>query len=348
MEVRLRAEAAGEDVALFALAGADGSDVVGSAVLCRQPVTRLARAAYPDTPELGYLQVRAGARGNGVGTALIAFAEHLARERDEPAMTLGVGLDNPRARALYRRHGYRGTGVVDSYEYAGIAPDGTTRVLRETAETLRKVLCPQPAATPDVVAAVARLAATRAGQVRWVGIDGWGAAGKSTLAAAIAAAVPDAVVVHVDDFASPSVPEWDWTRFNAQLVAPLLDGRAARYQRWNWETDSGADWHPVEPGAVVVVEGVSATRREVRVPWALTVWVDAPREERLRRAVERDGEAMLPRWLDDWLPSEEAYVARENPAGRVDLVVRGTSEPESGHDVPQSGRGPSSGRIDRS
>ena len=318
MDLTLRTEPAGEDVALYALR--QGAPV-GSAVLCARPVRRLARAAYPDTPEVGYLQVHPESRGNGVGTALLRFAEHLARERDAPALTLGVDAGNPRTRALYERHGYRATGVVDTYEYAGIAPDGATRTLRETGETLRKVLRPRPASPAEVVAAVARLAATREGQPRWIGVDGWGAAGKSTLAAAIAAAVPDAVIVHVDDFASPSVPEWDWPRFDLQVVAPLLDGRSARYQRWEWATDSGAEWHVVEPGAVVVVEGVSATRREVRAPWALTVWVEAAREERLRRALERDGEAMLARWLDDWLPSEEAYVAREEPQRRVDLVV---------------------------
>jgi cytidylate kinase len=73
-----------------------------------------------------------------------------------------------------------------------------------------------------------------------------------------------------------------------------------------------------------VVEGVSSTRAELGAPWDLTVWVDAPREVRLRRARERDGAAMQRRWLDDWLPSEEAYAAREHPQDRVDLIVNGT------------------------
>jgi uridine kinase len=71
------------------------------------------------------------------------------------------------------------------------------------------------------------------------------------------------------------------------------------------------------------VEGVSATRGEVDVPWALQIWVDAPREVRLRRAVERDGAGMLAHWLDVWMPSEEAYIARERPQERVDLLVEG-------------------------
>jgi uridine kinase len=171
----------------------------------------------------------------------------------------------------------------------------------------------------EAVEAVAEIAAL--GGTRWVGIDGCGASGKTALAAAISGAVPGTTVVHVDDFSGPHVAEWDWERFDAQVVRPLLEGRTARYQRWGWDRDAGAEWHEIAPGALVVVEGVSSTRREVRVPWALTIWVDASRETRLRRARARDGEAMMPRWLSDWMPSEQAYMAREHPEQRVDLIV---------------------------
>jgi uridine kinase len=115
-------------------------------------------------------------------------------------------------------------------------------------------------------------------------------------------------------------------RLRAQLLSPLLAGQAARYQVWDWDLDLGGEWVDVAPGRVVVIEGVSSTRAEVGAPWDLTIWVDAPRELRLARAVERDGAALLPRWLDEWMPSEEAYAARERPEQRVDLIVRGVDE----------------------
>ena len=178
-----------------------------------------------------------------------------------------------------------------------------------------------------VVAEVTRLAAARPGTTVFIGVDGRAGAGKSTLAAAIAAGVPGTEVVHVDDFAGPHVPEWDWPRFQEQVLDPLRAGRAARYQRWEWNRDEPAEWHDIRAGVPVVVEGVSSTRRELDVPWALQVWVDAPREVRLRRAVERDGEAMLAHWLDVWMPLEQAYIDRERPERRVDLVVQGTADP---------------------
>jgi uridine kinase len=180
---------------------------------------------------------------------------------------------------------------------------------------------PRSATVADVLAAVAALGAESTDRTCWVGVDGFGGAGKSTLAAVIAAATPRAVVVPVDDFWSPSTPEWDWLRFRRQVLAPLRAGEDARYRRWDWDAGTEGDWVELPAGRVVVVEGVSATRTEAGVPWDLTVWVDAPRDVRLARALDRDGPATMARWLTEWLPSEEAYAARERPQLRVDLIV---------------------------
>jgi uridine kinase len=178
----------------------------------------------------------------------------------------------------------------------------------------------------DLAAAVdevVRLAADQAGQTLFVGVDGRGGSGKSTLAGRIAAAVPGSVVISVDDFAGPLVPEWDWPRFREQVLLPVLAGQPGRYQRWEWNQAIGAEWHDVPVGRLVVIEGVSATRREVGVPWSCQIWVDAPRDVRLQRALDRDGAEMLSHWVEVWMPSEQAYIEREHPQERVDLIVSG-------------------------
>jgi uridine kinase len=170
---------------------------------------------------------------------------------------------------------------------------------------------------------VRNLVAARNVSTVWIGIDGFGAAGKTTLAERMAAALGDAAVVHIDDFSGPREPEWDWGRFVAQVRDPLLAGHVARYQSWDWDRDEGGAWHDIAPGHPVIVEGVSSTRAEVGIAWDVQIWVDAPRDVRLTRALERDGPARLSRWLDDWMPSEERYAARERPQQRADLIVSG-------------------------
>lgn len=156
---------------------------------------------------------------------------------------------------------------------------------------------------------------------RWVGVDGWGGSGKTTLAARLAQLLPGSVVIHIDDFARPGVRGWERDRFVDQVLRPLLAGRTARYQRWDWPSDSGAEWHEVAPDRVLICEGVSSTDSRVPVPWDLTCWVEAPYAVRIARALERDGEAMLDTWVTDWIPSEEAYVRDQRPAERVDAIV---------------------------
>ncbi|HEX3335536.1 MAG TPA: hypothetical protein VHS54_03695 [Jatrophihabitans sp.] len=182
----------------------------------------------------------------------------------------------------------------------------------------------------EAIGVVVRLAAERAGRTLFVGVDGRGGSGKSTLAAAIAAAVPGSVVIPVDDFAGPLVPEWDWARLRTQVLLPLVDGRPGRYQRWEWNRAEGAEWHDVPVGRLVVIEGVSSTRDEVGAPWSCRIWVDAPHETRLQRALERDGAQLLPQWRDVWMPSEEAYVERERPQDRADLLVNGAADVADG------------------
>ena len=172
------------------------------------------------------------------------------------------------------------------------------------------------AAAPDWVAARMR---GRTG-TRWVGVDGFGAAGKSTLARRIAAVLPGARIVAVDDFGRAGLRGWDRDLFTTQVLQPLLAGRPGRYQRWDLSTDTGTDWVVVPVGVPVIVEGVSATDERVAVPWDVTVWMDVPADVRWQRILERDPER-LDRWRTDWLPSEQAYAAAQQPMARVDLVV---------------------------
>jgi uridine kinase len=178
---------------------------------------------------------------------------------------------------------------------------------------------------PEAVPAwVRKRLAGRTG-TRWVGVDGLGAAGKSTLARRIAAELPGAQVIEVDDFARAGVRGWDRELFAAQVLDPLLDGRPARYQRWDLVADAGLDWVEVPAGVPVVVEGVSATDDRVPVPWDATLWVAAPAAVRRRRILARDSDPeLLQRWRTDWLPSEQSYAAAQRPWQRVDLIVTTT------------------------
>lgn len=87
--------------------------------------------------ELANLSVRAGARGRGVGSALIEAAERLVGSGE---LSIGAGVDNPRARALYERLGYAGTGELTTTTYEYMDDAGIRRIATETDERLIKHL----------------------------------------------------------------------------------------------------------------------------------------------------------------------------------------------------------------
>ena len=80
-------------------------------------------------------------RSQSIGTRILAYGERLAMERGFTQIGLAVGIDNPRARALYERLGYEDTGF-GVFEIGGTYTDihGKQREWREVCEYLAKML----------------------------------------------------------------------------------------------------------------------------------------------------------------------------------------------------------------
>lgn len=91
-------------------------------------------------PELLNLNVAEACRGRGVGTALIRAAESVAAAAGE--LVIGVATDNPAARRLYERLGYRATGGHRETTYTYVDDDNHEHTVTELDETLRKVWVP--------------------------------------------------------------------------------------------------------------------------------------------------------------------------------------------------------------
>jgi uridine kinase len=179
-------------------------------------------------------------------------------------------------------------------------------------------------ALTEIAEAIRSASAPETMTTKIVAIDGPGGAGKSSLAARLANELGGAQIVPTDDFASWDNPiDW-WPRLIEQVLEPLSHNEPGRYQRYDWGARHLAEWIDVPPAEYVVLEGVSASREVFRPFLAFTVWVETPREERLRRGLERDGENAREQW-QQWMAAEDTYVQREHPDQRADRVVDGTS-----------------------
>ena len=157
-----------------------------------------------------------------------------------------------------------------------------------------------------------------------VGIGGHGAAGKTTLARLI----PGAQVVSTDEFWNGE--SFDIGRLSREVVAPLSRGATARFASYDWSVRKPRGSRTVEPVGVVVIEGVCDLHRTLRDAYAARIWVDAPYDVRLARAVARDGEAARSTWVDVWMPSEDRYVESDDPVGCAHLVIATGELPTAG------------------
>ncbi|GAA3810960.1 uridine kinase family protein [Cellulomonas soli] len=180
------------------------------------------------------------------------------------------------------------------------------------------------AATPGVLSDRVHASRPRLGRTRLVCIDGPAGSGKTTTAARLAEhlrAQGCAVeAVHLDDlYAGWSGLEGSlWPRLTAQVLEPVRRGRAGRFQRFDWPTGAFAEWVDVPVPAVLVLEGCGAARRACDPVVSLRVWVEAPRDLRLRRGLDRDGEGARPQWLT-WMEDEARHFAAERTAQRADV-----------------------------
>lgn len=181
---------------------------------------------------------------------------------------------------------------------------------------------------PDAV--VALLAAARrrgplAGPTTVLAIDGPSGSGKTMFAERVAAAVADLIgpghpeVLHMDDL----YRGWDglaaavWLLVGS-VLAPLAEGRPAGFRRYDWERAQPAEYHAVRPGGWLIVEGAGCGSTSATPYLSGLAWLDAPADQRRRRALARDGATYEPHWAG-WARQEETLFAAERTGLRADV-----------------------------
>ena len=108
------------------------------------------KPTHPLVPDLQSLRVFGAFRGLGIGTLLLDCAEQLVARAGHSQVSLAVGTENPRARALYERRGYGVFGEAYDDEWTYQNARGETCSACETVFDMVKNLSHEvPAAQAD-------------------------------------------------------------------------------------------------------------------------------------------------------------------------------------------------------
>jgi len=185
------------------------------------------------------------------------------------------------------------------------------------------------AVAAGVAAQLLARAAPRLGDIRLGVVDGPSGAGKSTFAQAWALACEPLSRGPVALLSTDLLATWDdpfgwWDHLEDGVLRPLSRGRPGHLLANDWSTGVPVPGRLVTigPPAVLILEGVSAGRWAMADRLSVLAWLDLPdRTERLRRAVERDGEGSR-RFLQQWQEDEDRHFAMDGTKLRADLVVR--------------------------
>ncbi|MBW9206761.1 zeta toxin family protein [Mumia sp. zg.B17] len=177
-------------------------------------------------------------------------------------------------------------------------------------------------------------------------VDGMDGSGKTTFATALAASVTKegraAVVVHEDDFLNPRRvrhhrgrhspagflhDSYDLAALREKVLDPLLPGGTRRIvtRHFDHRSDTAVVADPLEvpTDAVVIVEGLFLHRDELVRRWDLSVFLDVPVDESVRRMAERDGTPDDPAHplLRRYVGGQRLYLSMYAPHERATHVI---------------------------
>jgi len=163
-----------------------------------------------------------------------------------------------------------------------------------------------------------------------VAIDGMSGSGKSTLAGDLSK-IYDCNVFHMDDFflrpeqrTAERMQEIggnvDYERFSHEVLEKLKKNQEFSYQIYDCSQGRLTDYIKVSPKMLNIVEGVYSMHPTLRDYYDLKIFLCIDAKTQVQRILERSGEYILQRFINEWIPMENEYFSKMKIPETCDLI----------------------------
>ena len=167
-----------------------------------------------------------------------------------------------------------------------------------------------------------------------IAIDGNCSAGKTTAADHLGARL-GAALFHLDDyFLQPHMrtPERlgqpggnvDAERFLAEVLAPISRGEAATVRKYDCQLDRLLNPVSVAPAAVCIIEGAYSLHPLLAPYYDVKLFYTIDPALQIERIRRRNGEELLPMFINRWIPLENTYFSALKIEQICDFVIEST------------------------
>lgn len=165
-----------------------------------------------------------------------------------------------------------------------------------------------------------------------VAIDGNSGSGKSSLAKELES-IYDSNVFHMDHFflrPEQRTPERmkevggnvDYERFKEEVLDNIRKNIEFKYQIYDCKVGRLTDYIKVSPKKLNIIEGVYSMHPSLREEYDLKIFMSIDAELQKQRILQRSGEYMLKRFLQEWIPLENLYFSEMRIAEICDIVLK--------------------------
>lgn len=164
-----------------------------------------------------------------------------------------------------------------------------------------------------------------------IAIEGNSGAGKSTLAHLISE-VYGYPIIHMDDFFLQKHQRSenrkceiggniDYERFYEEVVVPITQKKSIHYQIFDCQAMSFNDKKEILFDTSIIVEGCYSMHPYFNDYAELKIFLSISKDLQIKRILKRNGEHMLSRFIDEWIPKENVYFDEFKIRDKADFII---------------------------